>query len=345
LDDPALAAGSRHVQPKEGYIMVKNSLACVGVIALATVVLLAVPASSEGGPFGLRGAGVGAMYNNSVVTTPSDVVYLQPTSPDMNPPRVGLFRRILGRGYASQRAFVPVAAGADTTTTSTSGYKPGDVQTTNATPIAPTGMLVPADANPPRVGLLRRIFNRNNPPTLYVYTPVGSDTMTTTTSGFRPGDATATPSSSTAFVLVDPNPPRIGLLRRLFNRNNTQPAPYTLVAAGNNSPTFSTSGYRPGDTVNLPRTGDDRARLRIALPTEKAEVWIEGQKTEQAKRVEDYVSPPLTPGKQYYYEVRARWTDAAGKQVERTRSFPIVPGQPVLLDFNRTPPKEETKSK
>ena len=62
---------------------------------------------------------------------------------------------------------------------------------------------------------------------------------------------------------------------------------------------------------------------------------IEGQKTEQAKRVEEYVSPPLTPGKQYFYEVRARWTDTAGKEVERTRSFPIVPGQPVLLDFTR----------
>src|SRR6516162_1431475 len=95
LDDPALAAGSRHVQPKEGYIMVKNSLACIGVIALATVALLAVPATSEGGPLGLRGAGVGAMYNSPVYTnTTPDVYYSQPYAGDTYAPRVGLFRRI-----------------------------------------------------------------------------------------------------------------------------------------------------------------------------------------------------------------------------------------------------------
>jgi uncharacterized protein (TIGR03000 family) len=330
--------------------MFKNSLACVGIIALATVALLAVPVTSEGGPLGLRGAGVGATYNNSVSPgTAPDVYYYQPNSADMNTPRVGLLRRLLGRNNYAATSYVPVPAANNTVTTSTSGYKPGDA-TTDKTDKATTTTAAPAtvmtvDPNPPRMGLLRRLFNRRSATTTtFVNGPAG-DSTTTSTSGYRPGDATTAPSSSTAFAMVDPNPPRFPLFRRLLNRNNIQPTPNTFVATGSDGVTYSTSGYRPGDTANMPRTGDDRAHLRIALPAERAEVWIEGQKSEQGKRVEDYVSPPLTPGKQYFYEVRARWTDAAGKEVERTRSFPIVPGQPVLLDFSRATAKEEATKK
>jgi uncharacterized protein (TIGR03000 family) len=338
LDDPALAAGSRHVQPKEGYIMVKNSLACIGVIALATVALLAVPATSEGGPLGLRGAGVGAMYNSPVYTnTTPDVYYSQPYAGDTYAPRVGLFRRIFARNYTTPMTVVPATPATTTTGTSTSAA----AAPTTTTP------LMPVDSNPPRVGLIRRIFNRGNAPTQLVLVPT-SGTATTSTSGYRPGDATAAPSSSTAFVLVDPNPPLFPRLRRLLNRNYTETMPVSYVAAGNTPSdgiTYSTSGYRPGDAANMPRSINDRAQLRISIPGERAEIWIEGQKSEQARRVEDYVSPPLTPGKQYFYEVRARWTDTAGKQVERTKSFPIVPGRPVLLDFTNTSTKEETLKK
>jgi uncharacterized protein (TIGR03000 family) len=284
------------------------------------------------------------MYTNTgpTVTSP-DVSYSQPYSADTNPPRVGFLRRIFGRNNYAATPYVAVPAGSNTVTTSTSGYKPGDVPTSEAITTAPQpAAAMPVDSNPQRVGLLRRLFNRRSttttaPATPYVYIPAGGDTTTTSTSGYRPGDATTAPSSSNAFVNVDPNPPRMGLLRRLFNRNNVQPTPYTYVAAGGNTVTYSTSGFRPGDvsasTTQVP------ARLRITIPTEKAEIWIEGEKSEQAKRVQDYVSPPLTPGKQYFYEVRARWTDPAGKEVERKRSFPIVPGQPVLLDFTQTASK------
>jgi uncharacterized protein (TIGR03000 family) len=318
--------------------MFKNSLACAGLVALAALGLLAVPGTSEGGPFGLRGAGPGAMYNTTV--TSPDVTYYQPYSADTNAPRVGLLRRIFARNYYAPTPYVTVPAGGNTATTSTSGYKPGDVKTGDAkaadapmnttTPVT----VMPVDPNPPRMGALRRFFNRRFTTTTPVMVPAGG-TVTTTTSGYRAGDATTAPSSSNAFVNVDPNPPRMGLLRRLLNRNNNTAAPFTQVAAETDGVTYSTSGFRPGDVTSSASTTPIPARLRIAIPTEKAEIWIEGQKTEQARRVEDYISPPLTPGKQYYYEVRARWTDAAGKEVERTKSFPIVPGQPVLLDFTR----------
>jgi uncharacterized protein (TIGR03000 family) len=147
---------------------------------------------------------------------------------------------------------------------------------------------------------------------------------------------TTTVSSDETTYYPDEGRRRVGLLRRQRMRNYNS-MPYTYIPVAGDSVTYSTSGYRPGDATKAPapKTAELPARLRIAIPTEKADVWIEGEKMEQSKRQQEYVSPPLTTGKQYYYEVRARWTDPAGKQVERAKSFPIVPGQPVFLDFTR----------
>jgi uncharacterized protein (TIGR03000 family) len=81
----------------------------------------------------------------------------------------------------------------------------------------------------------------------------------------------------------------------------------------------------------------DRAYMTIQLPVDKADVWIEGVKSVQEKAAQEYMSPPLEEGRKYYYEIRARWTDAKGKSVEAKRSFPIYPGKPVLIDFTEPP--------
>jgi uncharacterized protein (TIGR03000 family) len=81
----------------------------------------------------------------------------------------------------------------------------------------------------------------------------------------------------------------------------------------------------------------DRAYMTIQVPADKADVWIEGVKSVQEKAAQEYVSPPLEEGRKYYYEVRARWTDAKGKSVEAKRSFPIYTGKPVLIDFTEPP--------
>jgi uncharacterized protein (TIGR03000 family) len=102
---------------------------------------------------------------------------------------------------------------------------------------------------------------------------------------------------------------------------------------------YSTSAYRPAAP---PAPAEDRAYVTIQLPVDKADVWIEGVKSVQDKASQEYVSPPLEPGKKYYYEVRARWTDAKGTAVEAKRAFPIYTGKPVLVDFTEppTPPSD-----
>jgi uncharacterized protein (TIGR03000 family) len=97
------------------------------------------------------------------------------------------------------------------------------------------------------------------------------------------------------------------------------------------SVTYSTSAYTP-DTS----TANDRAHLRIIIPADRADIWIQGEKSEQDRVSQDYVSPPLTTGKKFYYEVRARWTDANGKAVESSREIPIYAGQSMVVDFGRS---------
>jgi uncharacterized protein (TIGR03000 family) len=95
----------------------------------------------------------------------------------------------------------------------------------------------------------------------------------------------------------------------------------------------SASATSSGSSLSTP--ADDRAYLTIRVPSDRADVWIEGRKTDQSRAVQDYVSPPLEPGKKYYYEIRARWTGENGRNVDQTRSFPVYPGKPVTIDFSR----------
>jgi uncharacterized protein (TIGR03000 family) len=82
---------------------------------------------------------------------------------------------------------------------------------------------------------------------------------------------------------------------------------------------------------------EGRASVRVRVP-EKAEIWFEGEKTSQTGAVRNFLSPALERGKNFTYEVRARWTDDAGKVVERTQQVKVRAGGRSTADFT-TPEK------
>jgi uncharacterized protein (TIGR03000 family) len=47
-----------------------------------------------------------------------------------------------------------------------------------------------------------------------------------------------------------------------------------------------------------------------------------------------FVSPPLTAGRNYSYQVRARWNDN-GQMRDQTRTVNVTPGQTVNVDFSQ----------
>jgi uncharacterized protein (TIGR03000 family) len=79
-------------------------------------------------------------------------------------------------------------------------------------------------------------------------------------------------------------------------------------------------------------TGDRAARIRVTVPAGDAEIWFQGQKTKRTGKVREFKSPPLTPGTNYTYEIRARWRDGE-RSVTQTHTVPVRAGQHVQVDF------------
>jgi len=110
------------------------------------------------------------------------------------------------------------------------------------------------------------------------------------------------------------------------------PAPYdyTTGQPSNGSWWYYTPATPPRAGVNSSKD----ARVHVAVPA-NAEVWFGGFKTSQTGTDRVYQSPPLDPGKAYRYEVRARWTAANGKVVDRNREVRVRAGQSARVDFNQ----------
>jgi uncharacterized protein (TIGR03000 family) len=90
------------------------------------------------------------------------------------------------------------------------------------------------------------------------------------------------------------------------------------------------SGYMgPSSTAT---TTDTLAHLKVEVPAD-AQIWIEGVKTKETGTVRDFVSPPLTPGQDYTYDIRATWTDEAGHAVDQTKHVLVHAGSQILVNF------------
>jgi uncharacterized protein (TIGR03000 family) len=84
-------------------------------------------------------------------------------------------------------------------------------------------------------------------------------------------------------------------------------------------------------SVAAPASPDAVAHIRVRVPP-GAELWFDDTKMPQAGPVRQFRTPPLTPGKGYYYAVRARWiTD--GREDSQTRTVFVAPGDVIDLDF------------
>jgi uncharacterized protein (TIGR03000 family) len=74
----------------------------------------------------------------------------------------------------------------------------------------------------------------------------------------------------------------------------------------------------------LEGVGNDTVLINLRVPG-NAEVWFDGSKTSQTGRQRSFVSPPLQPGRNYSYNIRARWIEA-GRPVEQTRRINVRAG-------------------
>jgi uncharacterized protein (TIGR03000 family) len=83
---------------------------------------------------------------------------------------------------------------------------------------------------------------------------------------------------------------------------------------------------------------DPIAHVMVKVPAD-AEVWFGSGKTQQTGAQREFVSPALTPGKDYSYEVKARWTQD-GKEVVQTRQIDVAAGAWKVVDFTKPAPEQ-----
>ena len=84
----------------------------------------------------------------------------------------------------------------------------------------------------------------------------------------------------------------------------------------------------------LPFCTDNLARICVVVPS-AARVWIDGQETAQAGGQRNFESPALIPGKEYTYNVTARWTGPDGKEVSQTRQVDVQANASVNVDLTQ----------
>jgi len=126
---------------------------------------------------------------------------------------------------------------------------------------------------------------------------------------------------------------------------------YSTPAYSYSTPAYSTQSYYygPGTTYVTPSTttssyqapmpapqDGNTAHIAVHVPAENATVWIAGQRMSQAGTDRNFVTPPLTAGRTYSYEIRAQWTTASGQVANQTRTVSFQPGQTVNVDFTST---------
>jgi uncharacterized protein (TIGR03000 family) len=76
---------------------------------------------------------------------------------------------------------------------------------------------------------------------------------------------------------------------------------------------------------------DTSAWIELQVPAD-ARVWFGGEETTQKGTLRQFVSPPLAPGRQYTYEVRASWKEG-GREVTESRRLNLGAGNRLSASF------------
>jgi uncharacterized protein (TIGR03000 family) len=83
------------------------------------------------------------------------------------------------------------------------------------------------------------------------------------------------------------------------------------------------------------QANSNTATVMVKVPTQDAQVFFDGQATNQRGMNRNFTTPALTPGKTYGYEVRATWTGPLDAPVTQTRTIQVTPGQRTIVDFTQ----------
>jgi len=111
-------------------------------------------------------------------------------------------------------------------------------------------------------------------------------------------------------------------------------APYVgngFASVPANPPVNPNANYAPPAQTQQPPANDNTAHLMVVVP-ESAELWFNGTKTSVTGTQREFVTPALTPGKNFTYEIKARWMEN-GRPVEQTQSVQVQANAWKMVNF------------
>jgi uncharacterized protein (TIGR03000 family) len=85
------------------------------------------------------------------------------------------------------------------------------------------------------------------------------------------------------------------------------------------------------DRLGPPAERRAPAAVEVRVPAD-AKVWFQDQLTKQTGAVRRFESPPLRPGVDYSYRIRASWMEG-GKEVTRDQTVSVRPNGRAVVDF------------
>jgi uncharacterized protein (TIGR03000 family) len=102
---------------------------------------------------------------------------------------------------------------------------------------------------------------------------------------------------------------------------------------GNQGPTGYRSFYpqEMEEPAPAPSNSEFPALVSVRVPAD-AEVWFDGDKTEQNGAYRLFTSPPLHQDQSYSYQIRAHWREN-GQDMDQTRTVPVHAGDRVTVNF------------
>jgi uncharacterized protein (TIGR03000 family) len=120
----------------------------------------------------------------------------------------------------------------------------------------------------------------------------------------------------------------------LANRERGYESSYYAPTA----PTYQSFYYAPVTPVTYQSfypgsQGNRNVMIHMRVP-ESAQVWFDGRPTTRQGADREYMSPPLSPGRDYRYRVRVQWLEG-GRPVTEVRDVTVHAGDRIDLNFSR----------
>jgi uncharacterized protein (TIGR03000 family) len=100
--------------------------------------------------------------------------------------------------------------------------------------------------------------------------------------------------------------------------------------------TYSTAPAEMGaeEYGAVPQAEDNSVAITVHVPKANAQVFFDGDRTQQTGQTREFMSPPLEPNHTYTYTIRAQWEDN-GRPMERTKKITVRAGDHPTVDFMR----------